>query len=245
MAELSLAHWEVWALVIATTLTAGTVRGFAGFGGPAIMILVLTQFYAPASVLALVLLVDYAANLQLFPGAVRDAAWRSTLPLIVASMVAIPIGVQLLQGMDPQWLKRGIALLVGACTCTMLANWRYRRDAGPAISAGAGLLGGVVLGATLIALPVMIFLFAGPAPPVRARANAITWGLFTSTVMILLFFRAGLIEVDDLWQAAVIALVYVFGAHIGSRAFRRTSARRFRQLILVLLLALSVVGVAT
>ena len=63
MAELSLAHWQVWALVMATTLTAGAVRGFAGFGGPAIMILVLTQFYAPASVLALVLLVDYAGNL--------------------------------------------------------------------------------------------------------------------------------------------------------------------------------------
>ena len=130
MTELTLAHWQVWALVVATSLTAGTVRGFTGFGGPAIMVVVLTQFYAPASVLALVLLVDYAANMQLFPAAVRHAAWRSLLPLVVATSIAIPFGVQILQGMDPLWLKRGIALLVGACTFVMLANWRYRREGG-------------------------------------------------------------------------------------------------------------------
>ena len=245
MAELSLAHWQVWALVMVTTLTAGAVRGFAGFGGPAIMILILTQFYAPASVLALVLLVDYAGNLQLFPGAIRHAAWRNILPLIVASIVSIPLGVHLLQGMDPQWLKRGIALLVGACTCAMLADWRYRREVGPAISVVVGLFGGVIVGATFIALPVMIFLFAGPAPHGRARANAITWGLFSSTTMILLFFREDLLGIDDVWQAAFIALVYVVGAYLGSRAFRRASAKRFRQFVLVLLLALAVVGVVT
>ena len=245
MAELSLAHWQVWALVIATSLIAGAVRGFTGFGGPAIMVLVLTQFFAPASVLALVLLVDYAGNMQLFPAAVRHTTWRSTLPVIVASVIAIPFGVHLLQGMDPLWLKRGIALLVGACTCVMLANWRYSREVGlvPAIVVGA--IGGVVLGTTFIALPVMIFFFAGPAPASQSRANAITWGLFCASIMIVLFFRAGLLSLDDLWRAALLALFYMLGAHLGARAFRRASERRFRQFVLVLLLALSAVGVLT
>ena len=245
MTELSLAHWHVWALVIATSLTAGVVRGFAGFGGPAIMVLVLTQFYAPASVLALVLLVDYAANMQLFPAAVRYAGWRSLLPVVVACSVALPFGVQLLQGMDPLWLKRGIALLVGACTCTMLANWRYRSEIGVATGLVAGLIGGLIFGATLIALPLMIFFFAGPSPASQARANAITWGLFISPIMIVLLFREELLGLEELWQAALLALFYMLGAHAGARAFRRASERRFRQLVLALLLALSVVGVVT
>ena len=245
MTELTLAHWPVWTLVIATALAAGAVRGFTGFGGPAIMILVLTQFFAPASVLALVLLVDYAASMQLFPAAVRQAGWRRILPVVVASIVAVPFGVHLLQGMDPLWLKRSIALLVGVCTCVMLADWRYRREAGTAVALGAGALGGAILGATLIALPIMIFFFAGPAPPARARANAITWNLFTSSALILLFFRAGLIGTQELWQALLVALFYMSGAHFGARAFRRTSERRFRRVVLALLLALSVVGVAT
>ena len=234
MAGLSLADWHVWALVIATSLAAGAVRGFTGFGGPAIMVLVLTQFFAPASVLALVLLVDYAANLQLFPAAIRHAAWRSTLPLILASSVAIPFGVHLLQGMDPLWLKRGIALLVGACACVMLANWRYRRDVGMATTLIAGTIGGVIVGATFIALPLMIFFFAGPAPASQSRANAITWGLFTSSIMIVLFFRAGLLGIDEVWRAVLLALFYMLGAHLGARAFRRANEERFRQFVLVL-----------
>ena len=209
------------------------------------MILVLTQFFAPASVLALVLLVDYAANMQLFPAAVRHAAWRSTLPVIVASVIAIPFGVHLLQGMDPLWLKRGIALLVGACACVMLANWRYPREAGLVPALVVGAIGGVILGTALIALPVMIFFFAGPAPASQSRANAITWGLFTSSIMIVLFFRAGLLGLDDVWRAVLLALLYMLGAHLGARAFRRASERRFRRFVLVLLLALSAVGVLT
>ena len=245
MAELSLGHWEGWALVIATALVAGTVRGFAGFGGPAIMVLVLTQFYAPASVLALVLLADLAANLQLLPGALRQVSWRSTLPVVVASCLALPAGVLFLQGTDPHWLKRGIALLVGACACAMLADWRYRREAGPVTSFGVGLFGGAIFGATFIALPLMIFFFSGPASPARARANAITWGPLPCLAMIPLFLGANLIDMAGVWQAAFVAVVYVLGAGIGSRVFRRTSARRFRQVVLFLLLALSAIGVVT
>ena len=245
MAELSLAHWHVWALVIATSLTAGTVRGFVGFGGPAIMILVLTQFYAPASVLSLVLLADYAANMQLIPGAMRHTAWRGTVPLIVASIVGLPLGIHLLQTVDPQWLKRGIALLVAACACAMLANWRYRREVRLAPAVLIGLTGGAIFGTTLIALPLMIFFFAGPAPAAEARANAITWGFFTTPAVILLFFLEDLLGVGDQWQAAFIACLYVLGAYAGARAFRRSSESRFRKFLLALLLVLSTIGMLT
>lgn len=245
MVELSLAHWQVWVPVIAITLVGGAVRGFTGFGGPAIMILVLNQFYAPAWVLALVLLIDYAANIQLIPTTVRHVAWRSLLPLVVTSTVAIPFGVHILQGLDPLWLKRGIALLVGASACVMLANWRYRREVGMASAVLVGLVSGIILGATFIALPIMIFFFAGPAPAVQARADAIVWGLFTSTAMILIFVYEELIGVRELWQATLLALFYMLGVYIGAHAFSKASEQRFRQLVLALLLALSVVGVVT
>ena len=69
--ELSLTSWEVLTFAIVVSLISGVVRGFTGFGGPAIMVLALTQFWTPASVPALALLVDYATNLQLALGAMR------------------------------------------------------------------------------------------------------------------------------------------------------------------------------
>ena len=37
-----------------------------------------------------------------------------------------------------------------------------------------GLIGGIIVGATMIALPIMIFIFACPGSATEARANAIS-----------------------------------------------------------------------
>ena len=108
-----------------------------------------------------------------------------------------------------------------------------------------GFVGGVIVGATFIALPIMIFIFAGPSNPTEARANAITWGLFAGAGLILAFVWQGLLDVDDLWQAALITLVYMGGAFIGARAFQKASEKLFRRVVLISLLGLSIIGVAT
>ena len=45
--ELSLTSWEVQTFAIVVSLISRVVRGFTGFGGPAIMVLALTQFRTP------------------------------------------------------------------------------------------------------------------------------------------------------------------------------------------------------
>ena len=63
--------------------------------------------------------------------------------------------------------------------------------------------------------------------------------------MMVLLFQEELLGLEELWQAALLALFYMLGAHAGARAFHRASERRFRQFVLVLLLALSAVGALT
>ena len=53
---------ETLAIVGLTAFVAGLVRGFAGFGGPALMMLVLTNFYTPLSVIPKVLVMDAVAG---------------------------------------------------------------------------------------------------------------------------------------------------------------------------------------
>ena len=245
MPEISLAQWDILAFAIGVSLLAGVVRGFTGFGGPAIMVLALTQFYSPASVLALVLLVDYTANFQLAIGAIRHTSWRSVTPLAIGGIISLPLGIHALQVLDPLTMKRSIALVTGVCVCVMLCNWRYKREAGVAITSVVGLFGGLVVGATFIALPVMIFIFAGPSNATEARANAITWGLIVGAGLIVAFVWRDLVDIDDLWQVALITLFYLGGAFIGARAFKRASEKLFRRVVLLSMLGLSIIGVAT
>ena len=245
MPELTLTQWDILLLAIATASVAGLVRGFTGFGGPAVMMLVLTQFYSPASVMILVLLVDYAANIQLLPSAIRQVNWRTIAPLAIASMVTLPIGIHLLLYVDPVQMKRGIALVTGVCACVMLANWRYRREVGATISTAVGLIGGVIVGATFVALPIIIFIFAGPAAAAVSRANTLSWGFCTSTVIIGVFLWHDMLGLDNLWQAALIAVAYMTGAFGGARAFRKASEQLFRRVVLTSLLGLSLIGILT
>ena len=245
MPEIDLTHWEVLIFAIGVSLISGVVRGFTGFGGPAIMVLAFTQFYSPVSVVGLVLLVDYAANFQLAIGAVRRTRWRTTAPLTIASVISLPLGVHLLQSVDPLFMKKGIALTAGLCVCVMLCNWRYKREAGMVVSAIVGLIGGAIVGATFIALPIMIFIFAGPSNATVARANAITWGVFGGGGLIIAFVWQGLVAIDDLWQAGLMTLFYLGGAFIGTHAFKKASEKLFRQVVLISMLGLSIIGVAT
>ena len=245
MPELTFIEWEVVLLLLATTVVAGLVRGFTGFGGPAIMMLVLSQFYHPASVFVLVLLVDVVTNVQLFVASFRDVRWRTAGPLAVASIVALPAGVYVLLFVDPMMIKRSIALVVGISAGVMLAGWRYRREAGLLLTAGVGIVGGVIAGATFIALPIVIFLFAGPALAARARANTIAWGLCTSSVLVLIFMWRGELDLSDVWRAGLIAAVYISSAYAGSRLFRLSGEQLVRRIVLCSLLGLSLIGLVT
>ena len=232
-------------LLVVAAVVAGLVRGFTGFGGPAIMMLVLSQLYRPASVLVLVLLVDVVANVQLFVASIRDVRWRTAVPLVVASIIALPAGLYVLLSFDPVLVKRSIALVVGICACVMLTGWRYRHEAGLLVTGAVGALGGLVVGATFIALPVIIFLFAGPFPTARARATALTWGVCTSSVLMAFFIWTGELDLSDVRQAAFIAAAYISSAYAGSRLFRRSGERLVRRFVLSTLLGLALIGLLT
>ncbi len=243
MTELTLTEIDMILLVGALALFAGAVRGLTGFGGPAIMIVVLTQFYSPASVLAMVLMIDFVANLRLVPTSFRDISWRTAGPLTAASVAAIPIGLYALLAVDPMVMKRVIAAVVGLSALAMLAGWRYRRPATVAALIVVGGLAGMVLGATYIALVAVVFLYAGPEPATTSRANCIFWGFVTGVVMIGVLYTTGDIVWADMWRAAMLGVVYLFAATFGIWIFRGVDEPVFRRFVLWLLILLSAIGI--
>ena len=244
MPDFAMDSWQVVVFLIVTAALAGTIRGITGFGGPAIMLLSLTQLFSPTSILHLVVSADYAANVQLVVGAMKEALWRSMLPLLLASLCGVSVGLTLLTIIDPTWIKRAIAIVVGVCSVIMLSGWRYHLQPSWWIAVAIGLIGGTIVGLTYIALPVMIYLFAGPALAAVARANALVWGFLTSSLMIAVLSYQGLFGLQDIKAILVVCFSYMAGAHLGAKVFRRFSEKAFRRLVLWLLIALSVLGLA-
>ena len=230
------------ALTAAIALVAGVVRGFNGFGGPALMALVLTQFYSPLSVLTKIMIIDAAAFLLLVPSTAREFDRRVFAIVTLASLAGLPFGTYLLIELDPVVMKRAVAAAVGACVVVMLLGHRFRATPSVAVLIAVGALAGVVLGATYIALVVMIFFFSLPGTGAESRANAVYWSVVTSAVLIVAHVVLGTITAHDLWRAALVGIVYLAGTTVGAWCFRRTGERTFRRTVIWLLLGLAVVG---
>ena len=240
--DLTLEEPRMIALTGVVALVAGMVRGFSGFAGPAIMAVVLTQFYSPLSVLTKVVIIDAMSYPLLVPSTVREFNRRVIAIVTLATLVSLPIGTYLLTETDPVVMKRAIAAVVASCVVVMLMGRRFRATPPIAVHIAVGLLAGVVFGATYIALVVMIFFFSLPASGAESRANAVFWSSILSCVLIAGHIALGNITVDDLWRSALLGIVYLAGTATGVWCFRRSGEREFRRAVLWLLLGLAAIG---
>lgn len=245
MLELTLASPEMLLIAGGASLIAGFIRGFSGFGGPAILVLILLQFYSPVSVLTKVMIIDLCVNVHLLPSTVREVRWKTVTPLIVASLASIPIGLYALEVVDPVLMKRCIAAAAGLCVVLMMSGWRLRRPPAMASLIAAGVLTGIVFGASYLALLTSVFLLATPAPAAVSRANIIVWGFVAGLVFIASQVYLDNVDWAEAGRAAMLGVVYLVAAALGARQFRRVDEAQFRRAVLWLLLFLSVVGVTT
>ena len=240
--DLTLDDPRTIALTGVVALVAGVLRGFSGFAGPAVMVVVLTQFYSPLSVLTKVVIIDAMSYPLLVPSTVREFNRRVIAIVTFATLAGLPIGTYLLTETDPAVIKRAIAAVVALSVMVMLTGRRFRATPSIAVHIAVGLLAGVVLGATYIALVVMIFFFSLPVSGAESRANAVFWGGILSCALITVHIALGNISVDDVWRSMLLGIVYLAGTGAGVWCFRRTGEREFRRAVLWLLLGLAAIG---
>ncbi|MSP67800.1 MAG: sulfite exporter TauE/SafE family protein [Alphaproteobacteria bacterium] len=240
--ELSLTSAGPIAYACFAAFVAGFVRGFTGFGGAAVMSLILTLAYPPATVIPKVLLIDLAGNVPLLHSTVRLVEWRKTTISTIAGLVALPIGIYALLTLDAGIVKKFIAGVVAACAVAMLRGVRFKREPSDLTVALVGAVSGAVLGATYVAMVVMIFFLAAPGRVDVSRANGVFWLMVTNIVMAAAFVAMGAVAAADLPGLALVCLVYIGTTYLGARGFRLVRETTFRRLVLWILIALATVA---
>lgn len=245
MPILTLAEPEMVVIACAAALFGGLIRGFVGFGGASTLVLVLTQFYDPTSVIARVAVIDLFANVRLLPTTWKEIEWRTAAPVTIATVLALPFGIWILVAVDPVIMKRGIAAIVAVSTLTLLSGRQFHAPATLPVLIGIGVVTGIVLGATMVALTFMVFVYALPLSAAVSRATGILWGFFVTLAMIAAFMVTGDLTWIDLGPTALVGLVFLGGTWIGSHAFRRIDEDLFRRIVLIFLLVLAVIGMLT
>jgi uncharacterized protein len=221
---------------------AGFIRGFAGFGGPLVMLPALNFFLAPAASIPVMMCVDLLVNVKLLPEANRDASASVVLPLFLGTLVAMPLGVVLLVIVDPVALKRGISAAILLAALILLTGWRYQGATGTGTWTLVGLLTGVIMGATSLAVTAALFLNTGSQTAKQSRANFIVW-VFLATLALLAMVAIGTgFDTNLIRIIAVLAPLYFLGTLLGSRLSRHAPEAFVRRAVLALIVIIATVG---
>jgi uncharacterized protein len=231
-----------YAVLGPTAAVAGLVRGFAGFGGPLLMLPVLNAFLPPATSLWVMMWVDLLVNVRLLPEARQHASGTVLLPLTLGTLVTMPLGVMLLYAVDAIVMKKAISAAILLAAVVLLSGWRYRRQAGPITWTAVGGLSGLVMGATSLAVTTALFLNAGQQTAAESRANFIGW-VFVATIALLTMLAFKGTANSGQWQAIVVlGALYLAGTIIGSLWQRRANEVVIRRIVLALVVLVATAG---
>lgn len=233
----------ILALLLAITFAASLARGFSGFGAALIFIPLASALLGPKVAVPLLLVADGVMTAGMVPGAVRKADRRDVLTMAVGAFVGVPTGTWLLTTLDPLVLRWGIVALAALMLALLLSGWRYRGRPKPPLTILVGVISGFFSGAAQVGgPPVVAYWLGGTIPASTVRANIVFFFAITTALGAIGYVWSGLITLQILLLALIIAPVYGFGAWAGSRMFGLASDQTFRRICLTMIALATVVS---
>jgi uncharacterized protein len=229
------------ALVILIAVLAGLVRGITGFGGAMVMSPPLALLLGPRLTIPVVLVLESVVAAPMLVQTRREVRWRAIGPVLLAACATVPLGTLILVATNPLLIRRAIAATVIVFALALLRGWRHAGRPRIGTSVGLGALSGTMLGATSVgAPPVILYLLSGPDPIETTRANLTLYVTVTSLVGIAMLYHQDVLGAQAGLTSLWVAPAYYAGLFGGVRLFPRFSDTRFRQLVLLVLIGVSI-----
>lgn len=229
---------------------ASVVRGYSGFGFSAVLVAGLSFVVDPVEAVSVAIGMEVLASVVQGPSVWADIEWSRFWVLLAAAVVGNPLGVVLLTGVDADALRVGTFVLLAVLSLGLLAvgpataGSQSPLAATSAVFFALGLVAGVVNGATAMSgLVLVLGMTALSVAPAELRGTLVAYFFASDLVVIGLLLWRGELDQVYAWRLGLSVPVMVAGVVIGSRAFVGASVESFRRTTLVLLLAISAVGV--
>lgn len=234
--------WPTGLAFIAVAM-AGVVRGYSGFGAAMIMVTSLATIFDPVTGVVALAMLDSPTSLLFARTLYRYTRWDAVAPIFAAALVTIPVGVWLLSIADQTLMRRSIAVTVLVFAAISAGGWQIKRTPGIAARLTVGLLSGGMTGAAgLGGPPVILYFLAQEFPKQELRASALTFLLLSGIVALVFYFSNDMISRERIDLVLVALPVYAVAMWQGGRIFQFVSETRFRQSVIVIVVAIAFVS---
>lgn len=229
-----------WLLLSA--FAAAWVRGYAGFGLPAILISAGALVVNPLRLVAVAILADLLMGGQMWRSVRGSIDWRVAGGLFLGALAGLPLGLWLLTGLSEQAMRLTVAAWVLGAGLLLLRGWQLRARGGWVVL-GTGIVSGGANAAGVGGLPVVAMLAAQPIPPRVFRATLVAYFVLLDLWTLPLLWLWGLFDADTLRALVWIAPAIVLGTWAGGRRFGAAAPQDFRRFAIVALIGLAILGI--
>jgi uncharacterized membrane protein YfcA len=232
------------ALVAAIIITCGAAlcQSLTGFGFALVMVPLLSLAWDVKSAVVTSTVLGTFALLPLVFEARRHVRLAAVAALLAGSLAGIPVGILLLDWIDPEALKILVGLTVIAASVLVYRVREVRATrAGGMPAVAAGVVSGVLRASTSMGGPPAVLYLLGVEKDVEAfRGTILAFFLPMSLVTIVGLAAVGRVTPDVVRTSAIALPALVVGLVVGAWLRYRVQGEVFRIVVLMLLILTSV-----
>ncbi len=168
--------------------------------------------------------------------------WKRVFALVGGAAIVLPFSVGVMLAFGAETARIAVSGIVLIMSLILLSGWTLTRVIGPLGHVGVGAVSGMCNAAGIGGLPVAAFMAAQPMNAATFRATMIVYLTLLDLITLPWLWHGGMITRDSVMGAAFAFPILAFGVWLGGRQFLSASPSTFRRFAVILLLALSSLG---
>ena len=230
-------------LTVIVIIIGGVLRGFLGFGPALLTIPMLAYIYSPTEALVIHIIMEIPSTLFLLPSALKFSQKRAILPIFLAMISFIPVGMYLVVVLDPEIIRRVISIIVLLLVLMLASGWEFKSFIGYKSMIMSGVVGGFIQGiAGIGGAPIVTVLLARNDSEDVSRGNILF--LMGAIVVFSIISQSlyGLMSIELIALGFFASPVYIFATYLGSKFYFSKGKNFFKRVALVFL---SIIAITT
>jgi len=235
-----------WILALCAVLFAAFVRGLSGFGFALVLAPLLLLILNPIAVVITNLFLGMFGNILVLFRSLRDVNLKRILPIILSSLVGIPLGIWIISVASPSTMK----VIIGAviiCFAIPTAMGFHVSFSNERVGCSlAGFLSGILASSTSLAgPPVVLFMHGQNWTKETIHSGLAVHFMFITVCSLLALSLAGKMEIATIITAASFIPAMGVGVFVGMSIFRKMNPRFFRAFSIAIVICTGILGVVS
>lgn len=231
-------------IVFVVILCAGLIQGATSFGFSLFALPILAVFLPLKVIVPMLVIYSIIMNSIILYKIRKHVKIKRILMLIVAAVIATPIGANMLISMDERILQLIVGAIVAISALSFYFGYKIKINNEKIAYIPVGFLSGLLNGSvSLSGPPVILFLTnQGVEKQVfRATLTAYFWILNIMTVVT--FIYKGLVSTETLKFTLYLLPALVIGVLIGIKLGNKVKEETFKKLTTVLLVCMGILSI--